>query len=248
MYPDLFGIDNFSYTLCMIIGIVVAILIAAYYFKKQNISKNGIIDLLICACFAVASGIIFSIVFENLYELISEENHHWNFKMTFFGGLFGGVLGFILTYYLIKKFSKINFNILDAIIVAPSSVLIAHSIGRIGCFLAGCCYGVHTDGKLGLEFPGIGRVVPTQLIEAIFLLLLFVVVFILTFKFKFKYGAVIYLIVYSVFRFIIEFYRGDERGVSLVLSPSQIWCILLFLSAIPAYFYIKHLLKANEKE
>ena len=244
MYPNLFGIHNFSYTLCMIVGIVCAFFVAFFYFKKTKYGKAAVIDLLICGCFAIVGGIVFAILFENLYEAISlKEQYHWTFAMTFYGGLFGGTFAFILTYVLMNKFSKVNFALVDVVKIAPVSVLIAHGFGRIGCFLAGCCHGVYTDSWIGISFPNIGKVVPTQLIEAIVLFILFAITFVLVFKFKFNYAAVIYLTSYSIARFIIEFYRGDERGVPFALSPSQVWSIVLFALAIPTYFWIKRSIK-----
>lgn len=248
MYPNLFGIHDFSYTLCMIIGIASAFLVAALYFKKKNISKNGIVDLLICGCFSIVFAIIFAILFENFYEMIALKSaYKWTFKMTFFGGLFGGVISFILVYYVMKKVDSVNFEILDAAVIAPVSILVGHGFGRIGCFLAGCCYGKPTDSWIGMNFPGLGKVIPTQLIEAIILFVLFVVAAILTFKFEFKYSAILYLSCYGVARFIIEFFRGDERGVAFVLSPSQIWSILLILAVIPVYFWLKRQINNDEK-
>ena len=248
MYPDLFGVNNLSYTLCLILGIAVAIVFACIYLWKNGFKKDGIIDLLICSLAAVSLGIVFSVLFENLYEFIEKgTSHHWVWKMTFFGGLFGGVLGFLLTYLLLGK--KVKFDIRQIVIIAPICIVFAHGIGRIGCFLAGCCYGKPTDSWIGIDFPndGLGKVIPTQLIEAIFLFLLATVMVVLLLVKKFKYNFLVYLASYSIFRFVIEFYRGDERGVAFALSPSQVWCILIFLGLPPLFLLLRHLFN-NEKE
>lgn len=241
MYPNLFGINDFSYTLCLIIGIGLAFLIAILFLKKKGTNKEGIIDLLICACFAIVGGIVFAILFENFYELIEKKDaYQWTWAMTFYGGLFGGVFGFLLTYFFLRK--NINFKIMEVVKVAPVSIAAAHCIGRIGCFLSGCCYGKPTDSWIGIKFVTTSvKVIPTQLFEAIFLAILFVVMLILLIKKDFKYNFVVYMSAYSVFRFINEFFRGDPRGVALVLSPSQIWCIILFAGATPIYFFLKWL-------
>lgn len=247
MFPNLFGIEDGSYIMCMVIGIVLAILFAVLFLKKKGVKKNALIDLGICACFAVIAGVIFAILFENLYEVIAlKDQYHWVWKMTFYGGLFGGVGGFLGTYFILKK--KTSLRISDVIVVAPVSIVIAHAIGRIGCFLAGCCYGKPTDSWIGIDFPGIGKVIPTQLIEAIFLFVLFGVLLFLLLKYNFKYGFVIYAFAYSIFRFIIEFYRGDDRGVAGVLAPSQIWCIILFAAAVPLYFLLRYIFKKSDEE
>lgn len=250
MYPNLFNIPNFTYILCMIIGVLAAFFIAAFYLKDKGIKKAGILDLLICGCFAVAGGIVFAVLFENLYEAIAlKDQYHFNGHMTFFGGLFGGVITFLLVHYFMRK--NCHFEIRDVVKIAPVAITLAHAIGRIGCFFAGCCYGIETDSPLGIDFPNdnLGKVVPTQLIEAIFLFILCGVLASLLLVKDFKYTFVIYALAYGIFRFIIEFYRGDERGVAFALSPSQIWSILLVVGAIPLFFYLKKLFsKQNEKE
>ncbi len=107
-----------------------------------------------------------------------------------------------------------------------------HCCGRIGCFFAGCCYGKPTDGPLGIVFPDLPEagifhngqaVLPTQLIEAIMLLLLAIVLICLG-----KHQFFIYAYVYPVFRIVIEFFRDDNRGSFVgVLSPSQFVSVLI---------------------
>ena len=104
--------------------------------------------------------------------------------------------------------------------------MIFHFFGRIGCFLGGCCYGKVTTFKLGVAFPdnvkenifhyGSKRY-PTQLFEAIILLIILVTILFVK-KNKFK----LYLILYSIARFFLEFLRGDDRGSVLInISPAQ---------------------------
>jgi phosphatidylglycerol:prolipoprotein diacylglycerol transferase len=250
MYPDLFGVDNLSYTLCMVLGILLAFTIACLYLWKKGFKKNGIIDLLICACSAIVFGLVFAILFENLYEFIEYgTKHQWTWGMTFLGGLCGGVIGFLVPYFIMRK--NVKFDIKPILIIAPLCIAAAHCIGRVGCFLAGCCYGKPTDSWIGVDFPndGLGKVIPTQLIEAIFLLLLSIALAVIILVKEFKYTFLIYLGTYSIFRFIIEFYRGDERGVAFILSPSQVWCIIIFLGLFPLYLLLRKIFVTdNEKE
>lgn len=250
MYPDLFGIENFSYTLCMVLGIVLAIVFEIIFLKKKGMMFDGLVDFLICACFAVSAGVVFSILFENGYEFIQNpEKFKWTWGMTFYGGLIGGAGGFLLTYFLMRK--NVKFDIRDVLTSAPIAIAIAHSIGRVGCFLAGCCYGRVTDSWIGLPCsqnnPGV-NVIPTQLIEAIFLFILAMTMLVLLLKAKFKYNLPLYILAYAIFRFVIEFYRDDPRGVKFALTPSQIWCIVLFVGSIPVFFVIKYLFKNKKDE
>ena len=241
MYPDLFGINDFSYILMVIIGVISAVIFLVLYLKRKKFSKNTIIDTVACTFFAIAIGIVGAVLFQNLYDLISDpENYHFAFKMTFYGGLIAGAAGFILIFmFYVKKHNHIRFK--EILIVAPVCITSAHAFGRIGCFLAGCCYGKHTDSWIGIDFPGIGKVIPTQLIEAIFLFVLTAVLAILIFKTTFKWTMCLYLGSYSIFRFIIEFFRGDaERGGTLLgLYPSQIICVIIWILFIPLIFIIK---------
>ena len=249
MYPNLFGIFNFSYTLMMILGFVSGFVLIVLFLKKTKITRAGIIDLTICSCFAIVGAIVFSILFENLYELIQYgKEFKGTTAMTFFGGLFGGTFAFLLTYFFMRK--NINFDIVEVVKVAPAAIALGHGFGRIGCFLAGCCYGRHTDSWIGLpcsqKAPGV-NVIPTQLIEAIYLFILAGVLIYLAFKKEFRYNSVVYALSYGIFRFVIEFFRDDDRGVSFFLSPSQVWCILLIIAAFPLYKYLKVLNKNEAK-
>lgn len=248
MYPDLFGIKDFSYTLMMVIGFIVAFLVAFFYLKKTI--KLNVLDFLIVVLTTLIAGIVFAILFENLYEAIKHsingENQKFTWGMTFIGGLFGGVVIFILMhkYYYMKSNQSIMKEVLK---IAPVSICYAHACGRIGCYLAGCCYGKVTNSSIGVLFPGMTqKVIPTQLIEMGFLLLLGTILLILTIKKITVYEMPIYLLSYSIFRFIIEFYRGDERGQIGSLSPSQYWCLLLFLGGICLIFVYKKILFQKE--
>ncbi|MCQ2802398.1 MAG: prolipoprotein diacylglyceryl transferase [Bacilli bacterium] len=237
MYPDLFGINNFSYTLMMIIGFIVAFAITFIYLKKK--SKFNMLDFTIIVLITLAIGIITAILFENIYEAIKHaingENQKFTWAMTFIGGLLGGAVAFLLLhrFYYMKNNESILIPILK---IVPSSICFAHACGRLGCFLAGCCYGKQTSSWIGMSFPSIpGKVIPTQLIEMIFLLILGGVLLFLAIK-DYKYELPIYLIGYGIFRFIIEFYRGDERGQIGLLSPSQYFCIL-FVAIAPILIF-----------
>lgn len=242
MYPTIFGFID-SYVLMIILGVIAAFIVLLIYFIKRQLTRNEVIDILLCGVAAVFFGIVFACLFENLYEFVQDpSNYKWTWGLTFYGGLFGGVLGFLLIYFLYYK--KHHFGVMkDLLIIAPASITVAHAIGRIGCFLDGCCYGKPTDSWIGVQFPNLSeKVIPTQLIESIFLFLLFVIIMVLIYVFKFKYTFPTYMISYAIFRFIIEFYRGDNRGAFLgIFSPSQIWCMFLFIGGI-GFIFIEHYL------
>ena len=241
MYPDLFGIDNFSYILMIVIGVAFAIFWLVFYLKRRGFSRNTIIDVIACTLFTVALGIIGAMAFQNIYDLIKDPaNYKFSFSMTFYGGLISGTVAFILIFFFfVKKHNDISFG--EILIVAPLCITCAHAFGRIGCFLAGCCYGQVTDSCIGVEFPNIGKRIPTQLFESGFLFLLSAALFVLIFVVKFKYTMHVYLASYSIFRFIIEFFRGDEArgGTVLGLYPSQLVCIFIWIIFVPTLILVK---------
>lgn len=248
MYPDLFNIPNGSYTFMIIIGLISAFTVFYFYLKRVGVNKNSIIDILITMLTSTIVGFISAILFQNLYNLIEDpSNFKFSFSMTFLGGLIGGVITFILMYRFYYR--KNNESLLKEIFtIAPGSICLAHGFGRIGCFLAGCCYGIESDAWYALYFPIIDKkVIPTQLFEAIFLFILVTTFIIIAFtKRYFSFNMAIYLISYSIFRFLIEFIRGDHRGeLTFGISPSQFWSIIMFTTGFVILVFI---IKARKKE
>lgn len=141
---------------------------------------------------------------------------------VFYGGFLGGLLFVGLFKFLDRKLS---FEMLWPVVPA---LTIGHGVGRIGCFLAGCCFGKPTDWFWGIFLHDHYRH-PTQLIEAGGLLVLGV--FLLRSKAP-RYKLVTsYLITYGILRLIVEGLRGDEvRGHWGMLTPSQ-WISLLLISS-----------------
>ena len=197
---------------------------AINYNSRKNIKLYIIIALL----FAVIGARLF-----DYFVHRGEIESLFAAGFTFYGGLlFGGVILVVL----LASSDLLIFKTLNLLI---PSLVIGHALGRVGCFLGGCCYGKPTASPLGVIFPenslasleyGVGTAVhPTQLYEALFLFILF---FILIKTISFKKRIAIYLISYSIFRFIVENFRGDDRGVfikTLNLSPSQVVSIFLLL-------------------
>lgn len=152
---------------------------------------------------------------------------------VFYGGLIGGIVGVLV---FCKNF---HFYTPSYVTVLVPLIPFAHSFGRIGCFLAGCCYGIPYDGIFSVRFPKnihtsqihIHDRFPVQLLEALLCFILFVIIYTYTKK-KIPLGFQtlgIYLIFYSIMRFFLEYLRGDAiRGKLLLLSTSQ-WISLLLL-------------------
>lgn len=235
-----------SYTLMALLGLVAfsvfAIVELAVKQKKQGAQ---IFRIFVTSALSFAVMYVSAFLFDALFHSIAEGRPSFG-GITWEGGVVGGFTAFILlSHFIVKEEQGREIELFSSLI---PGVVLAHAIGRVGCFLGGCCFGKITEGPLGVVFPsgspaakaypntqtGIGSfpVLPTQLVEAGFELLLFVFMLVLIKKLKGK-NLSIYLIAYGVFRFFLEFYRGDDRGeTGLWVSPSQLMSILFVLCGV----------------
>ena len=238
-----------SYNLMIGIGIVSGFLLLQRTSKKLQMSKAEDDVLLLILLGSMLIGFISAALFDKIYHYDNIHDFISNLTkytgMTFAGGLVGGAIAFLAIYCCVNKgFGGIMLNLNC---VTPS-VIIAHFWGRIGCFLGGCCFGKPTNSILGVHFPdgsfasqlyGNGsRIIPVQLMEAVFLAIIFTCIYFVIIKYSFA----CYLLLYGIFRFIIENFRGDDRGelFQTILSPSQ--CISLVMVIIGGIIVIKELL------
>lgn len=238
MLPKIWIID--SYSLMIFIGVIACFILFWLFGKKHNISEKFTYDIFLLACVAIGLGLGFAVLFQLLFDAIKGVIR--GSAMTFYGGLVGGIATFLIGYFLVlkKKYPEARFSG-DVLPIAPACITMAHAFGRIGCFLAGCCYGKETSSWLGVKFPGMEHsVYPTQLFEALFLFILTAVLFYVAIKKRSVYNLSIYLFSYGIFRFLLEFLRGDDRGAFLLsLSPSQWFSIVAIFASIILFIIFK---------
>lgn len=247
----------YAYGLCMATGLIACFAFLIFTMRIKKFNEEASDKILILGVLGAAIGILSAMLFQSIYDYIYDPTQGFHIKgnMTFIGGLIGGALGFLIIYWLYiyvvaprakSKFlsNHMNATLTDALPFIPIAIVIAHALGRLGCFFAGCCYGIETDSWIGIACAAPNgttldvKVVPTQLLEMAFLIILGVVMAILYFKFKFNYNFAVYLFSYGVWRFLIEFIRDDYRGTLFgsVLSPSQIWSVLMCVLGIGYIF------------
>lgn len=158
----------------------------------------------------------------------------WHGGLVWYGGFFGGL---ITGYGYIRSRRLHWLGVLDQFI--PFGAL-GHAIGRIGCFLNGCCYGKPADSWCGVLFPGMShRVFPTQLFEAFGLCLLFILLRKLqTPALLRKPGRVFgsYLVGYGLLRFIAEYTRGDQQAFIAGMTLQQVISLALILAGTVLVF------------
>lgn len=146
-----------------------------------------------------------------------------------------------IIWYLNKK----KIAVLPMLDILAITTLIAHSIGRIGCFFAGCCYGLPTNSDFGIIFPTSNNIAvhPTQLYEALVLVIL--MIFLLIIKKHKQFDGqifILYLSLYAICRTVLELFRGDKRGYVIdgILSHSQFIALLLLITSLFIYQKLKH--------
>jgi phosphatidylglycerol:prolipoprotein diacylglycerol transferase len=146
--------------------------------------------------------------------------------LVYFGGLLGGLLGGLWMARIYR------FPLLRTVDCFMPALALAHAFGRIGCFLNGCCYGRYTTLPVGVQFPNLGEWPrhPTQLYETVFLISLFFFLRKLDQRNP-KPGTVLlaYGALYGLWRFLIEFLRGDHLPVAMNLTLFQ-WISLALMA------------------
>ncbi|MFC1501254.1 prolipoprotein diacylglyceryl transferase [Elusimicrobiota bacterium] len=247
MHPILFKLGPITihtYGFILALGIFMGLQYILFKAKQNSISSNFMLDLVL---FSVIDGLIgarlvYVVVNWGLYSNnIINTLKIWDGGLVFYGGLiFGGITGF--TYTHLKKPKEIW---LIADIFAPA-LAIGHFFGRIGCFFAGCCYGKECNLSWAVKFinpqslaPLNVLLHPTQLYEALGNLIIIMCLIIYD-KRKMFQGSVFaaYLFMYGFLRFIIEFFRGDDRGeIFLGLSLGQGISLLVIIFAIMLWHY-----------
>jgi len=239
MYNDLFSIGPLTvrgYGMMIAIGMLAAYLVTIYRAKRLKLNTSHIDSL---ALWGILGGIAGAKI---LYWLTQIENIIQNPKMMLNIGegfvVYGGIIGGVFAGYLYCRHKKIQFlKYVDLIIPA---VALAQGFGRLGCFLAGCCYGLETSSWFGIVFPsnsfapGGVSLIPTQLISSGLDFLLFAILIFFS-KRKRIDGqvAILYMILYSAGRFLLEFLRGDLiRGSVGVLTTSQFIAVWMFVIGV----------------
>lgn len=219
----------FSYPLLMGIawGLAFQICKTQYYKKFKSLKDFS---------FVFWGTFVSSWVGAKVFYLINSAGPEWskyaeapNFWLgggfVFYGGLIFGLLYLLV---LSKFTNKFSFN--NAHLLLPG-ITIGHAIGRIGCLLAGCCYGVVCDLPISVYMRGAHRH-PVQLYESIFLFALGFFLLKLN-KIDGKKQAVVYFMIYGTGRFLLEFLRGDSiRGFYGIFSSSQLVSVAIVLISI----------------
>lgn len=246
MYPNTLFLDMGLYEICIALAIIVAMATADRMGIKRGFSVRLQKLVIFSAVGAVVIGFLGAVLFQAFYNFMESGKFVISVStgMTFYGGLIFGAGGYLAVWFGVgKRYCKDNEPVkkFGAMADIAAGVLpLAHGIGRFGCLFAGCCHGRETDAWYGVKMHteyGYIKVVPVQLFEAIVLLVIAGVILWLYFKQGEKKRTPllpVYMVSYGIWRFAIEYARGDDRGATVLsfLSPSQLIALVLILAGV----------------
>lgn len=249
MYPLLYSSPSFvlySYPFMMGIAWGIAFVLAPLYFGNSEVEKKQLNWIFFSAFVGAWLGAKLLFLLTLSAGEVSQIAQNSSFWLG--GGLvfYGGFLGAVLLVVLYSKFiGKIKLHKLFTLVPL---IPIGHAVGRVGCVLAGCCYGTETHLIWGIHLHGLDRH-PVQIYESLSLLAIFFLCHFLVYKKRKVMAAVItYICGYAIIRFILEFYRGDTiRGIyAFGLSTSQ-WVAVCFV-VIGLFLYYLYEIKWSQNE
>lgn len=244
MRPILFSIGKlnfYSYGLMIAIGVLAAFWVMQRRAPKYGLDGDKGFNLGICCAICGILGAKLLYIIVELPDFLANPALWKNIGEGFvvYGGIIGGIAGGWL-YCHVKKLSFVRYFDLFM-----PSIALAQGFGRLGCLMAGCCYGKETSGWFHIVFPAADAcqaptgipLIPTQIISSGANFLHFFILIWFAKKAK-KDGQVggLYLILYSVGRFFIEGLRNDPRGAMGSLSTSQF--ISLFILAFGVLVFL----------
>ena len=246
-YIEIFGLNLSSYGLLMLIAVLTVFFFAWKRAKKLGILTEDVIIIMATSLgfilfFGYVVYILVTYPIELILKFLSEGNYRFleNGGLVFYGGVGGAVIGALLG----MRITQITFYELCYVFIP--FVPLGHAIGRVGCFMAGCCNGIEYDGVFAVYYknsifglsPGQGYF-PVQLFEAFFNVIICRILVIMSEKTKRKPDILFaYFVMYAIIRFGLEWFRGDSvRGFVWLLSTSQ-WISILLIGISMIYFFV----------
>lgn len=227
----------YGYGLMIAVGILAAYFTGEYRAKKRGLPYEHVFYLVV---WCVLGGFFGAKLLYWITEWKSIVSDPGFLGATLTDGfvVFGGIIGGILTAWVYCRIKKLDF--LCFFDTLMPSVALGQGFGRIGCLLAGCCYGKAADGGFSITFhdsdfaPNGVALIPTQIYSSILDFIHYgILVFILKKQKKDGETAAAYLIFYSAGRFLLEFLRGDlARGSVGILSTSQFISLFTFVAGV----------------
>lgn len=239
MLPVLFslgGVSISSYGVSLGLAFISAIYICWKLARLYEISEERILDLGILTFFGSLIG---ARAYFILTHLAVFDNFNKVLLISRYPGLslWGGFIGGVLALWFFSTRAKLNFwQLAD---FAAVSLLLALFFGDIGCFFGGCAYGIPSNLPIATSVVGvIGKRLPTTLLEAVLLLIVFSYIWKQAIRYHFhgKIVAVSFIFL-GIIKFITEFFRGDSLYITgTSISQGYLWSLALAICGITVYY------------
>lgn len=241
-FIQLFGFEINMYWLSVAFGIVFACGLAFWRASRSHFNvpvKHVLFTFLFIILGARVGAVLFKamghiFLYATTPDFWTLEN--WIVLLSSGGVFYGGLIGGFFAAFAYVKSNKINFQDISDILMP--SIPLFHVFGRMGCFFAGCCHGIQADWGIAfsqsISAPNGIPFIPVQLFEIGLNLWILLVTLILRPE-RIRQGVLLpmYLITYSVGRFILEFIRGDmARGIFLLSTSQWISVVVLPVAVI----------------
>jgi phosphatidylglycerol:prolipoprotein diacylglycerol transferase len=251
MYPRLFEagpITVYTYGVLLAAAYLLGLQLARVRARARGLDANRVLDLGIYIIIAALIGAKLLLLITDFRTFTSNPRELLTLARSggvFYGGL---ILAVVVALVYIRKIGLPLWTTCD--VFAPG-IAVGHVVGRFGCLFAGCCYGKPTTLPWGITFTdpfaaaNVGTPLgvplhPTQIYEAGAEALILGILLATERKGRPYPGRTfwLYMLLYAISRFIIEFFRGDERGAVGMFSTSQFISILLAPLAVVMLVYL----------
>jgi len=260
VYPrllELGPITVYTYGVLLAAAYLFGLQLARVRAKERGLDANRVLDLGIYIIISALVGAKLLLLITDFKSFTADPRELLTLARSggvFYGGL---IVAVIVALWYIRRVGLPLWTTCD--VFAPG-IALGHVIGRFGCLFAGCCYGKPTTRPWGITFTdpfaaaNVGTPLgvalhPTQLYEAGAELLILIVLLVTERKGRPFPGRTfwLYMLLYAISRFIIEFYRGDDRGTVGMFSTSQFISIVLAPLAIVMLVYLSRVVTPEPK-
>jgi phosphatidylglycerol---prolipoprotein diacylglyceryl transferase len=260
MYPrllELGPITVYTYGVLLAAAYLFGLQLARVRAKARGLDANRILDLGIYIIISALVGAKLLLLITDFKSFTADPRELLTLARSggvFYGGL---IVAVVVALWYIRRVGLPLWTTCD--VFAPG-IALGHVVGRFGCLFAGCCYGKPTTRPWGITFTdafaaaNVGTPLgvplhPTQLYEAGAEFLILMVLLLTERKGRPFPGRTfwLYMLLYAISRFIIEFYRGDDRGAVGMFSTSQFISIILAPLAIVMLVYLARVVTPEPK-
>jgi phosphatidylglycerol:prolipoprotein diacylglycerol transferase len=250
MLPKLFSTGDFflpTYGLLVALGVLLGLMVTTRLGRRKGMDPEKITNLVLYVVFAGMIGAKLAMFLFDWQYYAQRPQEIFTLSTLQAAGVFQGglVLSLIVAWWYVRREKLAFLPVAD--VFAPGLAL-GHAVGRIGCFAAGCCYGAYCERPWAVRYtnPDAAAISgtplgvplhPTQLYESVAELVLFAALYRMSSQ-PHRPGTLIgvYLTVYSLVRFLVEFVRHHEQSLQGGLSLTQ-WMSLGFAMAGAVYLW-----------